>query len=69
LGNEDVVLPENVTNVEQLAIWLQSKGNGYANAFENLTIIRAAVNQEHVKMDHPICENDEVAFFPPVTGG
>ena len=69
LGNEDVVLPENVTTIEQLVNWLQSKGDGYAYAFSDLSIIRAAVNQEHVKLDHPIGENDEVAFFPPVTGG
>ena len=69
LGNEDVVLPENVTTVELLANWLQSRGGGYANAFVELSTIRAAVNQEHVRLDHPVGKNDEVAFFPPVTGG
>jgi sulfur-carrier protein len=68
-GNEDIVLPENVTTVEQLANWLRSRGDGYASAFKDLSTIRVAVNQEHVKLDHPIGENDEVAFFPPVTGG
>ena len=69
LCNEDVVLPDNVTTVEQLANWLQSKGDGYASAFADISRVRVAVNQEHVKLDHPIGENDEVAFFPPVTGG
>jgi molybdopterin synthase sulfur carrier subunit len=27
------------------------------------------VNQEHVPFDAPVGTNDEVAFFPPVTGG
>jgi molybdopterin synthase sulfur carrier subunit len=31
--------------------------------------VRCAVNREIVKMDHPIQPGDEVAFFPPVTGG
>ena len=69
LGNEEIVLPENVTTVEQLVNWLQSKGDGYASAFAGLSMIRVAVNQEHVKLGHPIGKNDEVAFFPPVTGG
>jgi molybdopterin converting factor small subunit len=31
--------------------------------------LRAAVNQEHVSFDAPVTSEDEVAFFPPVTGG
>ena len=69
IGKEEITLPENVTNVEQLAGWLQGRGDGYVKAFADLSIIRAAVNQEHVKLDHPIVADDEVAFFPPVTGG
>jgi len=69
IGNEDIALPAHVITVKQLARLLQSKGNGYADVFDDLSIIRAAVNQEHVKLDHTISENDEVAFFPPVTGG
>jgi len=69
LGNEDFILPQHVGTVEQLAKTLETKGGGYAEAFADLSIIRAAVNQEHVKLDHAIETNDEVAFFPPVTGG
>ena len=69
IGNEDIALPAHVITVKQLARLLQSKGNGYADVFDDLSIIRVAVNQEHVKLDHTISENDEVAFFPPVTGG
>ncbi|HIF53713.1 MAG: molybdopterin converting factor subunit 1 [Methylococcales bacterium] len=31
--------------------------------------ILAAVNMEYVGFDHPVNDGDEVAFFPPVTGG
>ena len=31
--------------------------------------ILAAVNMEYVEFDNPVCDGDEVAFFPPVTGG
>ncbi len=69
VGSEDLSLPENVTSVEGLVEWLKGRGEGYQKAFDDITIIRVAVNQEHVKLDHPVGDSDEVAFFPPVTGG
>ncbi len=69
VGSEDLSPPENVTSVEGLVEWLKGRGEGYQKAFDDITIIRVAVNQEHVKLDHPVGDSDEVAFFPPVTGG
>ncbi len=69
VGSEDLSRPENVTSVEGLVEWLKGRGEGYQKAFDDITIIRVAVNQEHVKLDHPVGDSDEVAFFPPVTGG
>ena len=31
--------------------------------------VLAAVNQEYAELDEPVKDGDEVAFFPPVTGG
>ena len=31
--------------------------------------ILCAVNLEYVSPDHPVTDGDEIAFFPPVTGG
>lgn len=31
--------------------------------------VLTAVNQEYTELDHPVRDGDEVAFFPPVTGG
>ena len=69
VGSEDLSRPENVTSVEGLVEWLKCRGEGYQKAFDDITIIRVAINQEHVKLDHPVGDSDEVAFFPPVTGG
>jgi len=60
---------DGVGNVRALAEHLRARGGGYAEAFGDLSRLRAAVNQEHVSLDSPLRPGDEVAFFPPVTGG
>ncbi|HTT98418.1 MAG TPA: molybdopterin converting factor subunit 1 [Rhizomicrobium sp.] len=62
-------LPDGVKTVGALAEYLSGRGAGYADAFSDMKRLRAAVNQEHVPFDAPVAANDEVAFFPPVTGG
>ena len=68
-GDEQIALPQGVATVRALAEHLAQRGGGYADAFADLTRLRAAVNREHVTFDAPIADGDEVAFFPPVTGG
>lgn len=69
LSAETVDLPANVATVDGLIDWLIARGDGYAAAFEKRDVIRAAVNQDYVAFDHPVTDADEIAFFPPVTGG
>ncbi len=66
---EDVTLPGEIRDVGALIDWLRARGPGYAAAFEDLKVIRAAIDQEHVPLDTPLGRAREVAFFPPVTGG
>ncbi|MGE0253373.1 MAG: molybdopterin converting factor subunit 1 [Alphaproteobacteria bacterium] len=68
-GMEQVTLPEQVRTVGELVEWLRGRSPGHARAFAELKTVRAAVNQTYVKLDHPVADGDEVAFFPPVTGG
>lgn len=66
---EEVSPPPEVSDVGKLVRWLSGRSPGHAAAFENARSIRAAVNQEFAAPDHPLSPGDEVAFFPPVTGG
>lgn len=66
---EEVSPPPEVSDVAGLMRWLSARSPGHAAAFENARTIRAAVNQEFAPPDHAVSPGDEVAFFPPVTGG
>ena len=66
---ETVTPPSSVTTVAELIEWQKQRGGGYGEAFADTAVVKVAVNQEHVGLDHPISASDEVAFFPPVTGG
>ena len=68
-SEEEVALPAGVGDVGALLDWLAAKGGRYEAALANRTVIRVAVNEEYVGLDHPLREGDEVALFPPVTGG
>jgi sulfur-carrier protein len=69
LGEEQVVVPEEVRTVGALADFLARRSPRHADAFALRAAIRAAVNQDFATPDTPVAPGDEVAFFPPVTGG
>jgi len=66
---ETIVPPDGVTDVGELVAWLRGRGAGYAEALADPVVVRVAVNQELVDFDQPVASGDEVAFFPPMTGG
>ena len=49
--------------------WLAAGDARRAEAFSERKAVRAAVNREFAEPDTPVAPGDEVAFFPPVTGG
>lgn len=67
-GAESVELPAGVADVGALLAFLVARGGAWETlaAVKNL---RFAVNQEMARRDTPVRAGDEVAFFPPVTGG
>jgi sulfur-carrier protein len=68
-AEEELALPSQVRDVNTLLQWLKSRGPGYADALKDLSTVRVAVNQDYVGVEHPVRDDDEVAIFPPVTGG
>ena len=68
-GEEQVALPADVATVGALLDWLAQKSPGHADALAERERIRIAVNQDYVDQRFPVRDGDEVAIFPPVTGG
>ena len=69
LSEETVDLPEDVSTVSELLDWLRGRGPRHAEALHDTSVVRVAVNEEYVSLDAPVAAGDEVALFPPVTGG
>jgi sulfur-carrier protein len=68
-AEEELDPPSTVATIEQLIGWLSSRGEEYAHAFENPKVIRAAIDQHHVRHQTDLKGAREIAFFPPMTGG
>ena len=66
---EEVELPGGITTVGGLRAHLKSRGGAYETVLSEKALVRAAVNQDMVQQTAAIKAGDEVAFFPPVTGG
>ena len=68
-NEETIELPENVKDVEDLINFLEKKNNKYKEIFSKKHLIKVAVNKKYVNTSFKLNKNDEIAFFPPVTGG
>ena len=68
-SQEEIAVPPELTTIRDLVAWLRDRDEGGRLAFADLKVIRAAADQEHVPLDHPLAGISELALFPPVTGG
>ena len=68
IGDEQIELPDNVGDLPTLTRWLQGRGESWQSALADKRL-HVAVNQQIVPADVSIADGDEVAWFPPVTGG
>jgi molybdopterin synthase sulfur carrier subunit len=69
LAKEEIDPPADVADVRTLIAWLKTRGPAYEAGLGNLNQVRVAVNQELTTLDAKIVIGDEVALFPPMTGG
>lgn len=69
MAEEHVSPPPEVRKVGQLLDWLEGRGANFAAALKERSVVKVAVNQEYVDAEHLLQPGDEVALFPPVTGG
>ncbi len=68
-GQENPELPAEVATLAGLLDWLRQRGGVWAEELAAGRAYRVAINQDLVEQDAALHENDEVAIFPPVTGG
>ena len=68
-SEEQIDLPSHITNVNQLINYLNGIDKKYYIIFEKKELIKIAVNKTYSSFDTKISNSDEIAFFPPVTGG
>jgi molybdopterin synthase sulfur carrier subunit len=69
IAEEEITPPPGVITISDLMAWLRDKGEGYDAAFANKTTIRTALDRTHARHDAILGNAQEVAFFPPMTGG
>lgn len=69
VSSEQVDLPEEVRDVAGLTAWLRKRGGSWENELAPGRAFRVAVNQDMADAATAIKDGDEVAIFPPVTGG
>jgi molybdopterin synthase sulfur carrier subunit len=66
---EEIELPAGVSTVAGLRSHLRARGGAWAEALSDAKLLRMAVNQDMVQPSAAVKAGDEIAFFPPVTGG
>ncbi len=66
---EEIAPPADVTTVRALIDWLRAQSPRHGEALADTTAICVAVNHEFAELGDPVAAGDEIAFFPPVTGG
>ena len=66
--DESMALPSGVGTIGELQAFLADRGGDW-EALAPGRNVRAARNQRIVAVEEPVTPGDEIAFFPPVTGG
>ena len=68
-GQDEVLVPPNIRTIRKLIEFLSANDLRVAEALSDLRTLKVAINQKHSSLDAALDGAQEVAFFPPVTGG
>jgi sulfur-carrier protein len=68
-GAEVVEIPDSASTVAGLRQHLMHRGGAWQDVLGDTKVVRVAVNHDMAAANAPLDPGDEVAFFPPVTGG
>ena len=68
-AREELALPRGVVDLAGLRQVLIERGESWAQELAQSRSVRMAVNQDMANAGTPVKDGDEIAFFPPVTGG
>ena len=68
-AKEDMTIDQNISSVSELISFLKNKDEAYKEVFKDISAIRVSINMETANIEDSISINDEIAFFPPMTGG
>ena len=69
MTEEVVTCSDERRDTDSLVRWMKKRGPAFEEVFSDLEVVRIAVNQEYITGNTTLSEGDEIAFFPPVTGG
>ena len=68
-SNEEIQLNDNIKTINDLITSLKEINENYLDVFKDTSSIKVSINMETAKFEDSILDSDEVAFFPPMTGG
>ena len=68
-SEEKLVIPEGVQSIGELTTFLRGRGGAWETELGTGKTVRVAVDQDMASPETPITGGEEIAFFPPVTGG
>tara|TARA_X000000950_G_scaffold265402_1_gene339636 strand:+ start:416 stop:667 length:252 start_codon:yes stop_codon:yes gene_type:complete len=67
--HEEIQIKDNIKTIYDLIAHLKKNNESYEEVFKDTSSIKVSINMETANFKDQINNNDEVAFFPPMTGG
>ena len=69
IDSEEIDLPPEIKTAGEFIEWFKSRGKRYSEVIGASDTVKMAINQEYAGPNDAVTNQDEIALFPPVTGG